>query len=61
MDDSLTWTNHQVQFHGGKIYSKLLTLPEDNLLMTSTIRMVKLDDQLDHGFEAVLSHDHGKT
>ncbi len=61
MDKGLTWTDHQVHFRYGKTHSKLLTLPNGDILLTYAARMGELDDQLYHGIEAVLSHDDGKT
>ena len=43
------------------MHGSLLTLPDGRILMTYAARIGELDGRLYRGFEAVFSHDHGKT
>lgn len=60
-DNGRSWTSYQVHFKYGKVHSDLLTLANDDILLTYAVRTGELDGHVYHGIEAVLSHDNGKT
>ena len=60
-DDGRTWSKPDIHSLYGHVHHSLLTLPDGRILMTYAARIGELDGRLYRGFEAVLSHDHGKT
>ena len=60
-DEGKTWSKPDIHSLYGHVHHSLLTLPDGRILMTYAARIGELDGRLYRGFEAVFSHDHGKT
>lgn len=60
-DDGRTWHDPFVHSLYGHVHHSLITFPDGRILMTYAARLGELDGLLYHGFEAVFSHDNGRT
>ncbi len=63
-DDGKTWSPINVLFEAGRMHANLLRMPNDDLVMTVTVRIDLENGELAsyrRGCEAIVSRDHGVT
>lgn len=60
-DNGKTWSLPVQHFLYGRMHASMIKLKNGSILMTYAVRVGQLDSYPQHGVEAVLSHDNGKS